>query len=274
MKRSTFFTTAIATLIVALTATLPTGCEYQDNFHKTDREGRLIEISGKIGTVYARKSTPEPGDSPQQYYRLRFDQLDPGDYTIRMRVEKFPGDATTGFDVAQAKITSKGYFKLTMPRTIDPAWLGKVPDELEVLWEEGGYYPIALDGLPDEVEISNPGVDMCIAVLYMERAADGQRYDVAYGGPDKETLHGVTDLSSVSSSSLLYTSDRVRVAGWVDNWREQTVDHYNRAFDIESTGGWNWLHCITNGMSGYIGWDTAWPEWAVMSYSASAIYED
>ncbi len=192
-----------------------------------------------------------------------------------MRVEKVTGDETTVFDVARANISANGSFKLTLPAAIDPEWLEKAPVRLERLWEEPeSWHTITLDGLPAEVEISNSEVDMCVAVLYMERAQDGQRYWVYYGGPDKDTLRGVTDLSSVASSSLLYTSEKVSVVGWKNNWQAESVEHYYRGYDIESTGGWNWLHCITNGMSEYIGWDTAWPEWAVMSYSARAIYED
>ncbi len=270
MNRST-----LTLAVIAAAAIILNGCEDPDNFNKTDRKGRLIEISGRIGQVATRVAVPEPGDSPLQHYRLRFDELESGNYTIHMRVEKLSGDEPVTFDVAQARVSADGWFRLTLPATIDPAWLAKVPDGFDMLWNESNRYLMTPEGLPDGVpdrlpdviEISNPEVDMCVAYLYMERAGDGQRYWVYYGGPDKRSDH-VTDLSSVSTSHLLYTSEKVSVNGRTNGPMP------NRGFDVETNGGWSWLHSITNGMSQYLGWHTAWPEWAVMDYSARAIYED
>jgi hypothetical protein len=133
--------------------------------------------------------------------------------------------------------------------------------------------------LPEEVKISDPKVDACVAKLYIERESDGLIYDVYFGGPDKESYHA-TDLSFVGESYLLYTTAAVEVSGrtefkWAIPYNGEYLHHGEpRGFDINSPGGWNWTHVIANGLSEYIGWSTAWPDWAIMEWSAHAIYDE
>lgn len=266
-----------AICFMLLAAAVFVGCEEIDSLtpvNRTDAEGRLVEISGTIGRVYARKSTPDPGDSPQQFYSLGFGDLDPGAYTVHMCVEKEMDGVAVVFDIARAPVSAEGRFTLQMPSVVQSEWLDMAPDGLMRLWNATDWLRVELDAVPDEIEISAPDADVCAAYLYMERAGDGQRFEISYGGPDKESYH-TTDLSSVSSSILLYTSTAVDVAGKADVKPYPALSYgYTRAFDVSTPGGWSWVHCVTNGMSGYLGWATAYPDWAVMGYSARAVYDD
>ncbi|MDR2913092.1 MAG: hypothetical protein LBV38_07400 [Alistipes sp.] len=278
--RTNFFILVMAVVV----ATLFSGCE--DNgpmpptnipvppTNITDDNGSLVEIRGRIDNVRARKSVPDPGDSPKQFYSLRFSDLDPGSYTIHMCVEKVVDDETVVFDIAQAAVSKNGDFALKMPTAVESEWLDNIPEGTERLWEMTDWNHVELDGIPDEIEISNPEAEMCVADLYMERAEDGQRFYLYYGGPDKESYH-TTDLSAVSSSGLLFTSAAVEIVGKSESkmYPEQPYG-MPRAFDITSTEGWSWVHYVVNGMSSYLGWTTVYPDWAVMSYSAQAIYND
>ncbi len=274
MKRAVLILAAMA-----MTATALTGCDDDpDNGNERDKHGRLIEISGVIDVVYARKSTPDPGDSPQQRYELEFGDLDPDSYTIHMCVEKEIDGELALFDIAQANVSKHGTFTLIrMPETVQAGWLEKAPDRIEALLENSGIHrwDFELEAMPDEIEISNPDADICIAKLFMERAGDGQRFEISYGGPDKESYH-VTDLSIVASSNLLYTSAEMEITGRADV--ELSMGdfsyRYPTYFEVNSRGKWSWLHCIVNGMAGSCGWTTSYPDWAIMSYSARAIYPD
>lgn len=264
--------------VVAVAATVLTGCEDDPwNNNERDKQGRLIEISGVIDVVYARKSTPDPGDSPQQRYELEFGDLDPDSYTIHMCVEKEIDGELALFDIAQANVSKHGTFTLMMPETVQADWLEKAPDRIETLLENSGIHHLdfELDDMPDEIEISNPDADICIAKLFMERAGDGQRFEISYGGFHKESYH-VTDLSNVASSSLLYTSAEMEITGRADIELAMGEFSYGYPtfFEVNSRGKWSWLHCIVNGMAGSCGWTTSYPDWAIMTYTASETFED
>jgi hypothetical protein len=244
---------------------------------ETGNTGPLLEISGKIDQVYERRPNTDPeAHSPYRGHKFKFTELDPADYTIFLRVEKQTGDRTVAtFDIASAKVSKDGSFTLKMPAATQPEWLGSVADEMENLFNEGYYYGSTPEWteLPGEVEISDPDMEACVAELRMERA-DGLMYYVSFGGPDKESYHA-TDLSSVATSYLFYSPTAVEVAGQTELPNPFGGIYGDpRGFEIDSPGGWNWIYVIVNGMAQYEGWATDWPGWAVMTYSAHAIYDD
>jgi hypothetical protein len=250
------------------------GTEPVGPVNKTDKKGRLIEMSGRIDQVYARKAVPDPGDSPMYFYRLQFSDLGPGTYTIHMCVEKEVDGHVEVFDIAQAPVSEDGAFTLRMPTAVGPEWLDNIPEGMDWLWEMTDWDYVEQDGIPDAIEISNLDAEMCVANLYMECAEDGQRYRLNYGGYYRTPPgYMVTDTSNVSSSGLIFTSAAVKIAG------EAEIETYPghrdyRSFDITTPGGWNWVHYVANGMSGSLTWTTTYPDWAVMSYSVRAIYDD